>query len=324
MFTDVIKTYDNIITKLTEKHPNTPIPTSKSGVYLLLCGYINDAYSIFKPGISNTNLYKATKNSSFIADFISLIQQTFNVNYVKMSNEITTSLVYKQLQSRNGSISKTNQKMFSSYESKENYLPVLNRYSLPILQAIFIENYLTFVLHSSFLPPQDLNFHHGRLFYNGYCYKAYVQRRSTNETESKILHNSFHHWFNDLLTAFHAEPVQINTKQNQAKFKCLTDYYNQFKFLKNEHNPSLTYNDYLIQFRTNDVFKYKHTSVQLRYKKEADIEPTILSNLKLTIATWKNNKLKLSDIDFKLYLSHIILALELHLIEYENSKIKYL
>ena len=173
-----------------------------------------------------------------------------------------------------------------------------------------------------------LNFNHGRLFYNGYCYKAYEaqqgNRASSNETESKILTKSFETFFNQLMTAFKAQPIAINKKQNQTKIDYLNNYYEQFKILRNEYNQNLTYNDYLIQFRTNDVFKYKKITVKINYKKETDIEPTVLTNVKTFIKDCKKNHLSLSDINLKAYLNYIVLALELHLVEYENSKIKYL
>lgn len=330
-----INTYNNIINKLNETK-NNRLPNTQSGVYLLLCGYIgtvsqgetfND-FNIYKPGISNTNIYREDKNKSnqSVNNYIKLIKETLNLNYVKLSNETKTASPYKQLQVRNGTISKNAKKVFSSYESKENYLPVLCRYSLPIHKAIFIENYLTYLLknNNQFTAPADLNFNHGRLFYNGYCYKAYHTRAAGNETESKILNKSFETFFNQLMVAFNAETVAINQKQNQLKFKYLNEYYSQFNILKNEYNPNLTYNDYLIQFRTNDIFKYKKTIIRLNYKKETDIEPTVLANIKLYITECKNNKNKMSDIYETVYMSYIILALELHLVEYENSKIKYL
>lgn len=333
-----IITYNNIITKLNETK-NNRLPNTQSGVYLLLCGYINNDFNIYKPGISNTNIYREDKNKTnqSVNNYIKLIKETLNLNYVKLSNETRSCAPYKQLQVRNGTISKNAKKVFSSYESKENYLPVLCRYSLPIHKAIFIENYLTYLLKSGdsreqsslkqnnqFTAPADLNFNHGRLFYNGYCYKAYHTRTAGNETESKILNKSFETFFNQLMIAFNAVPVNINQKQNQLKFKYLNEYYEQFKYLKNEYNPNLTYNDYLIQFRTNDIFKYKKTIIRLNYKKETDIEPTVLTNIKLYILECKNNKYKMSDIYETVYMSYIILALELHLVEYENSKIKYL
>lgn len=320
-----INTYNNIITKL-----NSPLPNTQSGVYLLLCGYINNDFNIYKPGISNTNIYREDKNKTnqSVNYYIKLIKETLNLNYVKLSNETKTASVYKQLQVRNGTISKNAKKVFSSYESKENYLPVLCRYSLPIHKAIFIENYLTYLFknNNQFTWNHDspLNFNHGRLFYNGYCYKAYHTRVAGNETESKILNKSFETFFNQLMTAFNAVPVNINQKQNQLKFKYLNEYYSQFNILKNEYNPNLTYNDYLIQFRTNDIFKYKKTIIKLNYKKETDIEPTVLTNIKLYISECKNNKYKMSDIYQTVYMNYIVLALELHLVEYENSKIKYL
>lgn len=329
--------YNNIINKLNETN-NNRLPTTQSGVYLLLCGYIgtvsqgetSNDYNIYKPGISNTNIYREDKQKTnqSVNEYIKLIKETLNLNYVKLSNETKTRSIapYKQLQVRNGTISKNAKKVFSSYESKENYLPVLCRYSLPIHKAIFIENYLTYLLkqNNPFTAPADLNFNHGRLFYNGYCYKAYHTRAAGNETESKILNKSFETFFNQLMIAFNAETVSINQKQNQLKFKYLNEYYSQFNILKNEYNPNLTYNDYLIQFRTNDIFKYKKTIIRLNYKKETDIEPTVLANIKLYITECKNNKLKLSDINLNVYINYIVLALELHLIEYENSKIKYL
>ncbi len=335
--------YNNIMNKLNEpvkelssldqrdkNWKNNRLPNTQSGVYLLLCGYINNDFNIYKPGISNTNIYRDQRYKQKSNQYIKLIKETLNLNYVKLSYETKTASVYKQLQVRNGTISKNAKKVFSSYESKENYLPVLQRYSLPIHKAIFIENYLTYLLkqNNPFIAPADLNFNHGRLFYNGYCYKAYLAqqgfRAAGNETESKILNKSFETFFNQLMTAFNAETVDINQKQNQLKFKYLNEYYNQFKYFKNEYNPNLTYNDYLIQFRTNDIFKYKKTIIKLNYKKETDIEPTVLANIKLYISQCKNNKYKMSDIYQTEYMNYIILALELHLVEYENSKIKYL
>lgn len=330
--------YNNIMNKLNSTN-NNRLPNTQSGVYLLLCGYIGtvsqgENFNIYKPGISNTNIYREDKNKTnqSVNEYIKLIKETLNLNYVKLSNETKTASPYKQLQARNGTISKNAKKVFSSYESKENYLPVLQRYSLPIHKAIFIENYLTYLFknNNQFTAPADLNFNHGRLFYNGYCYKAYHTRTAGNETESKILNKSFETFFNQLMIAFNAETVNINQKQNQLKFKYLNDYYSQFNILKNEYNPNLTYNDYLIQFRTNDIFKYKSKidkktyEVKLNYKKETDIEPTVLTNIKLFITNCKNNKKKLSEINLTVYLNYIVLALELHLVEYENSKIKYL
>lgn len=349
-FSEIIKQATNIYNNIMNKLNENKLPNTQSGVYLLLCGYIgtvsqgetfND-FNIYKPGISNTNIYRKDKElcsldqrykqktNQSVNQYIKLIKETLNLNYVKLSNEKDSKTVYKQLQVRNGTISKNAKKVFSSYESKENYLPVLCRYSLPIHKAIFIENYLTYLLknNNQFTAPADLNFNHGRLFYNGYCYKAYLAqqglRASGNETESKILNKSFETFFNQLMTAFNAETVNINQKQNQIKFNYLNEYYNQFKYLRNEYNPNLTYNDYLIQFRTNDIFKYKKTIIKLNYKKETDIEPTVLANIKLFITNCKNNKKKLSDINLNVYINYIVLALELHLVEYENSKIKYL
>ena len=329
-YTEIIKNaiaiYNNIINKLNESK-NNMFPIGQSGVYLLLCGYINDNYNIYKPGISNTNIYKndKLKQNESVNEYIKLIKESLNLNYVKMSKENSTLSVYKQLQKRNGTISADAKKVFSSYESKEEYLPVLCRYSLSIDRAIFIENYLTYLFKNKiFTAPADLNFNHGRLFYNGYCYKAYYTRTAGNETESKILNKSFEAFFNNLMVAFEAQPVAIDRAQNQLKLNYLNDYYEQFKVLRNEYNPNLTYNDYLIQFRTNDVFRYKKITVKLNYKKETDINPTVLANIKSFITNCKENHLKLSDINLKVHLNYIVLALELHLVEYENSKIKYL
>lgn len=331
-FSEIINQATNIYNNIMNKLNENKLPNTQSGVYLLLCGEIFNDYNIYKPGISNTNIYREDKQKSnqSVNQYIKLIKETLNLNYVKLSNEKDSKTVYKQLQVRNGTISKNAKKVFSSYESKENYLPVLCRYSLPIHKAIFIENYLTYLLkqNNQFTAPADLNFNHGRLFYNGYCYKAYLAqqglRAAGNETESKILNKSFETFFNQLMTAFNAETVNINQKQNQIKFNYLNEYYNQFKYLRNEYNPNLTYNDYLIQFRTNDIFKYKKTIIKLNYKKETDIEPTVLANIKLYISECKNNKYKMSDIYQTVYMNYIVLALELHLVEYENSKIKYL
>ena len=327
-----IKIYNNIMNDLHEKFDKPVLPKTESGIYLLLCGEISNDYNIYKPGISNTNIYRddEQKQNVFVNEYLNLIKQHLNLNYVKLSTEHKTTSVYKQLQQRNGTISKKAKKVFSSYESKENYLPILCRYSLPICEAIFIENYLTYMFknYNDFTAPLNLNFNHGRLFYNGYCYKAYEaqqgNRTSSNETESKILTKSFETFFNQLMTAFNAQPVKINKTQNKLKFDYLNNYYEQFKVLRNEYNPNLTYNDYLIQFRTNDIFKYKKITIKLNYKKKTDIEPTILTDIKEFIKNCKKNKYKFSDINFNVYLNYIVLGLELHLIEYENSKIKYL
>ena len=323
MFNDVI---DKLSKTYSKKYINNMLKIGESGIYLLLCGYINSNYNIYKPGISNTNIYKAITETQkdFINDYINILKDTFKTNYIKISNNQTKQPVYKQLQARNGTINKNSCKTFTSYESKENYLPIIFKYKTTILKAIFIENYLTYAYKSI----KGLKFNLGRLFYNGYCYKAYFTRKSGNETESKILNKTFEEEFKNICISFGCETVKINKKQNELKYKCLNDYYKQFEFLDETVNYKY-YKDYLIHYRTNDIFKYKSKSskktykIKLNYKYRRDLNKETLNNLIKLINEWKNNKIKLSAI-IDTYINEIILALEVHLIEFENSKIKYL
>lgn len=336
---NALNIFNDIINKLNKTYSkkliNDMFKIGESGVYLLLCGKISDNYNIYKPGITNTNIYNYIQNSEvqkdFILNYFDILKDTFKTNYIKLSNKKIKQSVYKQLQARNGTINKNSCKepfgckTFTSYESKENYLPILFRYQTTILKAIFIENYLSYTYKSI----QGLKFNLGRLFYNGYCYKAFYTRTSGNETESKILNKTFEDEFKNICLSFDCETVKINKKQNKLKYECLNEYYKQFKYLKNEYNPNLTYNDYLIHYRTNDIFKYKSKSskktykIKLNYKYKKDLNKETLNNLIKLINEWKNNKIKLSDI-IDIYVNEIVLALEIHLVEYENSKIKYL
>ena len=331
MFNDV---FNDVINKLSKtyskKYINNMFKIGESGIYLLLCGYINDNYNIYKPGISNTNIYKymTMNHKDFINDYINILKDIFKTNYIKISNEQTKKPVYKQLQARNGTINKNSCKTFTTYESKENYLPVIFRYKTTILKAIFIENYLTYAYKSI----KGLKFNLGRLFYNGYCYKAYLAskglRASSNETESKILNKTFEDEFKNICVSFGCETVKINKKQNDLKYKCLNDYYKQFEFLDETKNYKYL-KDYLIHYRTNDIFKYKSKTskktykIKLNYKYRKDLNKETLNNLIKLVNEWKNNKIKLSAI-IDTYINEIVLALEIHLIEFENSKIKYL
>lgn len=327
--------FNDILNKLNKTYSkkliNDMFKIGESGVYLLLCGYIDDNHNIYKPGISNTNIYnyidlcnKSNPQKDFILDYFDILKDTFKTNYIKVSNKKIKQSVYKQLQARNGTINKNSCKTFTSYESKENYLPILFRYQTTILKAIFIENYLSYAYKS----VEGLKFNHGRLFYNGYCYKAFYTRASGNETESKILNKSFEDEFKNICLSFDCKTVKINKKQNELKYKCLNEYYKQFEFLDENKNYKY-YIDYLIHYRTNDIFKYKSKSskktykIKLNYKYKKDLNKDTLNKLVKLVNEWKNNKIKLSAI-IDTYINEIVLALEIHLIEYENSKIKYL
>lgn len=334
--------FNNVLDKLNKTYSkkliNDMLKIGESGVYLLLCGYIDDNHNIYKPGISNTNIYNyidlCNKSNSqpkgseaqkdFILDYFDILKDIFKTNYIKVSNKKIKQSVYKQLQARNGTINKNSCKTFTSYESKENYLPILFRYQTTILKAIFIENYLSYAYKS----VEGLKFNLGRLFYNGYCYKAYYTRTSGNETESKILNKTFEDEFNNICLSFDCNTVKINKKQNELKYKCLNEYYKQFEIL-DETLRFKYYIDYLIHYRTNDIFKYKSKSskktykIKLNYKYKKDLNKETLNKLVKLVNEWKNNKIKLSDI-IDIYINEIVLALEVHLIEYENSKIKYL
>lgn len=334
IFNDVL---DKLNKTYSKKLINDMFKIGESGVYLLLCGYIDDNHNIYKPGISNTNIYNYTTEAQkdFILDYFDILKDTFKTNYIKVSNKKIKQSVYKQLQARNGTINKNSCKTFTSYESKENYLPILFRYQTTILKAIFIENYLSYAYKSI----QGLKFNHGRLFYNGYCYKAFYTRASGNETESKILNKTFEDEFNNICLSFDCKTVKINKKQNELKYKCLNEYYKQFEFLdetlrfkyykKQSFLDSSEFKDYLIHYRTNDIFKYKSKSskktykIKLNYKYKKDLNKETLNKLINLVNEWKNNKIKLSTI-IDTYINEIVLALEIHLIEYENSKIKYL
>lgn len=327
---DALIIFNNVLDKLNKTYSkkliNDMFKIGESGVYLLLCGYIDDNHNIYKPGISNTNIYNYTTEAQkdFILDYFNILKDTFKTNYIKVSNKKIKQSVYKQLQARNGTINKNSCKTFTSYESKENYLPILFRYQTTILKAIFIENYLSYAYKS----VEGLKFNHGRLFYNGYCYKAFYTRASGNETESKILNKSFEDEFKNICLSFDCKTVKINKKQNELKYKCLNEYYKQFEIL-DETLRFKYYKDYLIHYRTNDIFKYKSKSskktykIKLNYKYKKDLNKETLNKLVKLVNEWKNNKIKLSDI-IDIYINEIVLALEIHLIEYENSKIKYL
>lgn len=322
--------FNNVLDKLNKTYSkkliNDMFKIGESGVYLLLCGYIDDNHNIYKPGISNTNIYNYTteQQKTFILDYFDILKDTFKTNYIKVSNKKIKQSVYKQLQARNGTINKNSCKTFTSYESKENYLPILFRYQTTILKAIFIENYLSYAYKS----VEGLKFNHGRLFYNGYCYKAFYTRTSGNETESKILNKSFEDEFKNICLSFDCKTVKINKKQNELKYKCLNEYYKQFEYLDESINYKY-YKDYLIHYRTNDIFKYKSKSskktykIKLNYKYKKDLNKETYNKLVKLVNEWKNNKIKLSTI-IDTYIDEIVLALELHLVEYENSKIKYL
>ena len=342
---DALNIFNDVLDKLNKTYSrkliNDMFKIGESGVYLLLCGYIDDNHNIYKPGISNTNIYNyiqpkdSEQQKDFILDYFDILKDTFKTNYIKVSNKKIKQSVYKQLQARNGTINKNSCKTFTSYESKENYLPILFRYQTTILKAIFIENYLSYAYKS----VEGLKFNLGRLFYNGYCYKAYYTRTSGNETESKILNKSFEDEFKNICLSFDCKTVKINKKQNELKYKCLNEYYKQFEILDESINykyykkqsflDSSEFKDYLIHYRTNDIFKYRSKSskktykIKLNYKYKKDLNKEILNKLINLVNEWKNNKIKLSDI-IDTYINEIVLALEIHLIEYENSKIKYL
>lgn len=330
-FNNALTVFNEVINKLSETYNqrfiNDMFEIGESGIYLLLCGYIDDNHNIYKPGISNTNIYNYItdlKQKEFILDYFNILKDTFNTNYIKISNKKIKQSVYKQLQARNGTINKNTCKTFTTYESKENFLPVIFRYQTSILKAIFIENYLSYTYKSI----KGLKFNLGRLFYNGYCYKAYYTRISGNETESKILNKTFEEEFKNICISFNCETVKINIKQNDLKYKCLNDYYKQFDKTGISINSKYV-KDYLIQYRTNDIFKYKSNKSKktykhkLNYKHKKELNEETLNKLINLVKEWKNNKTKLSDI-IDTYFDEIVLALELHLIEYENSKIKYL
>ena len=327
---NVLTVFNEILNKLSETYNqrfiNYMFKIGESGIYLLLCGYIDDNHNIYKPGISNTNIYNYITNlkqKEFILDYFDILKDTFNTNYIKISNKKIKQSVYKQLQARNGTINKNTCKTFTTYESKENFLPILFRYQTSILKAIFIENYLTYTYKSI----KGLKFNLGRLFYNGYCYKAYLARTSSNETESKILNKTFEEEFKNICLSFECETVEINIKQNNLKYNCLNDYYKQFENTMSQNFKCVK--DYLIQYRTNDIFKYRSSKSKktykhkLNYKHKKELNEETVNKLINLVKEWKNNKTKLSDI-IDTYFDDIVLALELHLIEYENSKIKYL
>lgn len=344
-FNNALTVFNKVINKLSETYNqrfiNDMFEIGESGIYLLLCGYINDNHNIYKPGISNTNIYnyitgtvsqnsKEFKQKEFILDYFDILKNTFNTNYIKISNKKIKQSVYKQLQARNGTINKNTCKTFTTYESKENFLPVIFRYQTSILKAIFIENYLSYAYKSI----KGLKFNLGRLFYNGYCYKAYLAskglRTSGNETESKILNKTFEEEFKNICISFNCETVEINIKQNDLKYKCLNDYYKQFDNLDETNLINFKcVKDYLIQYRTNDIFKYRSNKSKktykqkLNYKHKKELDEETLNRLINLVKEWKNSKTKLSDI-IDIYFDEIILALELYLIQYENSKIKYL
>lgn len=348
---DALIIFNNVLDKLNKTYSkkliNDMFKIGESGVYLLLCGYIDDEHNIYKPGISNTNIYNYTTEAQkdFILDYFNILKDTFKTNYIKVSSKKIKQSVYKQLQARNGTINKNSCKTFTSYESKENYLPILFRYQTTILKAIFIENYLSYAYKS----VEGLKFNLGRLFYNGYCYKAFYTRTSGNETESKILNKTFEDEFKNICLSFDCKTVKINKKQNELKYKCLNEYYKQFEigikdsqkakpldetlrfkyYKKQSFLDSSEFKDYLIHYRTNDIFKYKSKSskktykIKLNYKYKKDLNKETFNKLVELVNEWKNNKIKLSDI-IDTYINEIVLALEVHLIEYENSKIKYL
>lgn len=317
MIVDFINQYVNLIDTLKFKYGinnvNHAFNIGTSGVYLLFCGPVDNRHNIYKPGITNTNIYKDKLNKTdklIVDEVINFIKIHLN-STVKMSTEKNRNrTIEQQFNSRNGKITKNTNKCFTKYESKEHYLPVIARYKTHTLNAIVFENFITYInkYYQGYKDLTDLKFNHSKLYYNGYCYKAYYPTKSGNMTESKILIHNYKKVFNYIANMFNLIPLLPDDKFNEineAKYKALHDYYNRVKkFTK--------FND----LRPDDHVRLHKNIYNINY----NVEP--LTQDELTIyEEWKKNKLTIGKIN-KNFDYLVVKCIGLKLIDFENSKIR--
>lgn len=324
-----------------------------SGIYLLLCGKVNENTYVFKPGVAQTNLKPLGYTKTFINDYKVLIKQSLNKE-MKMSKNTKIQPIEKALKNRNSHITDGLSNIFSFSESKEHYLPVLCKYKTSALKAIFIETLLSYV-NSTIQRPG--NFRKDYLFYNGYITKAIFPYTKGNDTESVPCTEEYISAFAYLMNQFDCEEIPFDNddiKYNNMKIHCMNQYYNRI-------NPRIDVNNWIKQLmnvkqnlplmfsyintltmplkttlsnikeyyysncqrlRPNDVLIYGKRQKPITYDKlEFTNKEIELIKYYKSHSNDKDNKTKIttSKWNFKL----LIKALNNHVIEFENQKVKF-
>ena len=295
-----------------------------TGIYLLLCGEINDDYRVFKPGVANTNLKAYTKTkieNDFANKYFELLKKYLNIKNIKMTHEkANNNTALKALNSRNGTVSKNSRKVFTTIESKENFLPVLQRYQCSIYDGIFIENALT-IINKSYEPEDKtkLKFNRGKLYYNGYTYKAYYTKQSGNETESKILVHNYDEIFKYVLQKFKTVALP---KSNNIKYEFYNKFYSQFDNDTEENiNNILTDKEYKQKYINDDVMTFGRGKTKQVIKINYSINIELNTNENNYYIYIKNNKLTYETLIKNNFINLLIKLIIIGLIEFENGKI---
>ena len=223
-----LECYNNIITNMKSRHLDFDIAkeanTKTAGIYLLLCGKVNNNTYVFKPGVAQTNLKALKYTDSFINDYKALIKFSLHQN-MKMSKNTKIKPVNTALKNRNGHITNFLSNVFSFSESKEHYLPLLYKYKTSTLKAIFIETLLSFVNSTVYRPTEIINDY---LFYNGYITKSIFPLGKGNDTESIPSTELYISAFAYLMKQFDCEEIPLDNQDvafNNMKIYCMNQYY---------------------------------------------------------------------------------------------------
>lgn len=344
-----VEYYNMIINTMKSRYPDFDIVKEAnnkvSGIYLLLCGKVNENGYVFKPGVAQTNLKALGYNSIFINDYKVLIKQVLNKD-MKMSKNNKIQPVEKALKNRNGHITNGLSNIFSFSESKEHYLPVLCKYKTSALKAIFIETLLSFVNSTIQRPNKIIKDY---LFYNGYITKSLFPYTKGNDTESLTFSCRYISAFAYLMKQFECEEIPFDNddiEYNNMKIYCMNQYYNKINSKINVYNwinhlmnvkqnrkcyftyrigpllPLKTtlsdikeyYYNNCQRLRPNDVLIYGKKQIPITYDKLEFTNKEIE-----LIKYYKQSKTTTSKWNFNL----LIKAINNHVVEFENQKVKF-
>jgi hypothetical protein len=341
--------YNNIINIMKSRYPDFDVVEEAnnkvSGIYLLLCGKVNNNTYVFKPGVAQTNLKALYYTDEFINDYEILIEQVLHEK-MKTSKNTKIQPVEKALKNRNSHITDGLSNIFSFSESKEQYLPVLCKYKTSALKAIFIETLLSFVNSTVQRPNKIIKDY---LFYNGYITKAIFPYTKGNDTESLPFSDKYISAFAYLMKQFECEEIPFDKddlEYNKMKIHCMNQYYNRINprinvcnwinhlmYVKQNVKRMFSYKNiptlplkttlsYIKEYYYNNCQRLRPNDVLIYGKKQI---PITYDKLEFTnkeielIKYYKQTKITTSKWNFNL----LIKAINNHVVEFENQKVKF-
>lgn len=263
-----------------------------SGIYLLLCGQLNESLYVFKPGVAQANWNKFM-SEQVMNDYVRILKQHFDI--VKLtrckSNKIMN--INKALDSRNGKITDCTSNVFSFHESKEFYLPIILRFKTSPFKAIFIETLINCINKSIrdmvLRNMTGLNMKNNELlFYNGYTFKGVFPLSSGNESEAVLAYSNYVSAFNNLMNELGC--VKINEVDYQSINEPKLRIYNSFysKYFKPMDLNELNNQFHSLRMMTTFNFNL----IPLQPLSRGIIFLTIQPDVRQFFIDWYNNNIK--------------------------------